>query len=305
MVPSGEAPANVREQGTRIHTAMQGWYGYQLDPLSVLHVLYGLAMEEHPDWEADLRKEQDVSLAMVEGYLEWAAAEGIDADLEVVATEADIEVPLEGLDGVILRAQLDQVVFRPSRGLLGFLDFKTGDLKKHEYLELDPQFKTYSLIQRLAAGHGIPWPGSELRADRPAVSGGVIRSLRRVKRTEKSKPPYYQNDEFWYTPEQLSAQYRRILGLCREIAAARAELDFRSQGDPERLTAWLQEFLPPTPVVHDCSWSCPFVTLCPMMDDGSDWAGALMRSGKYRQQDPYDYYRRDALHGVRAKLAAL
>jgi hypothetical protein len=39
-----------------------------------------------------------------------------------------------------------------------------------------------------------------------------------------------------------------------------------------------------------------------MMDDGSDWPGVLLRSGKFRQADPYGYYRDDPLRAVRMAL---
>jgi hypothetical protein len=39
-----------------------------------------------------------------------------------------------------------------------------------------------------------------------------------------------------------------------------------------------------------------------MMDDGSDWPGVLTRSGKFRQDDPYSYYREDPLRAVREVL---
>jgi hypothetical protein len=309
VIPAEEAPANVRMQGTRIHASLQGLYGYQLDPLVVLHMLYQLEARKHPDWDAELRAELDVSLAMVEGYLEWVAETGADADLEVVGTEMDVTVPLPGLEGVSLRAQMDQVYRQLSTGLLGFLDFKTGDLEKHEYLDLDPQFRTYSLIQQLAAGHGIPTPGNEKRPDRPLVDGGMISSLRRVKRTSRSKPPYYQRDFFRYTPEQLQATYRRVLSVCRQIVLARHELgQIYSDGQPdlEALNRWQQENLPPTPMVHDCKWSCPFASgLCGMLDDGSNWPAMIAGGSRFTQGDPYAYYRRDALRTIREELAAL
>jgi hypothetical protein len=40
------------------------------------------------------------------------------------------------------------------------------------------------------------------------------------------------------------------------------------------------------------------------MDDGSDWAGILTRSGRFTQADPYAYYRDDALASIRAELTA-
>lgn len=310
FLPDRETPAGTRQLGTRIHTAMEGWYGYQLDPLMVLTLIYQAEIQASPDWAEDLRKELDLALAMVEGYLEWTATDGVDADIEVVGAEAEITVPLPGLPEVSLTSKMDQVYRRISTGTLGFLDFKTGDLDKRELLALNPQFKTYSVIQLLASGHGVPVPGMQYRSDRPAVDGGIVRQLRRVKRaTSRARPPFYQDDEFRYTPEQLSAHYLGLVTACSDIAVARDQLAgilgrMSDQQDTAELNQWSRARMPPTPMLKDCSWSCPHVELCPMLDDGSDWIGVLMRSGHYRQGDPYEYYRRDGLQGIRGLLTA-
>jgi hypothetical protein len=266
----------------------------------VLGMLYKIEMSEHPEWESELVSERDLASAMVEGYVEWVAAEGMDAGLEVVAAERDVQVPLPGVPGVMLRARLDQLV-RRSDGVFGFLDFKTAaTFDKREMLALDPQMKTYSLVQQLLT---LIEP-----EETPLVKGGYMTTLRRVKRSSRSQPPYYQRDEFWYTPEQIEACRLRITQLVREILHARWVLDGTYEGTGGSLDA-VNEVqrteLRPVPILSDCRWSCDFVTLCPMMDDGSDWPGVLTQSGRFTQEDPYEYYRRDALRTVRAELAKL
>ena len=54
----------------------------------------------------------------------------------------------------------------------------------------------------------------------------------------------------------------------------------------------------------DCSWDCSFTHVCPMMDDGSDWTGALIRSGRYVQGDPYAYYGDSLITAIRERLGA-
>jgi hypothetical protein len=307
-VPATESPVNVRLLGVRCHTALEGWYGYQLDPVSVLHILYQVEISEHPEYEEELRKERDLAHAMITGYLEWVPETGADADLEVVATEADVQVPCPGLEGVMLRAQMDQVFRELSTGRLGFMDYKTtANFDKHELLMLDPQMPFYCLVQHLASGQWVPGASAEKVAARPLVTGGLITSLRRVKRTDRSKPPYYQRDPIWYTPEKMDSTLIRVQQVCSEILSARAELDaaYAAGGDLSRIN-WLQRSkLRPVPQADNCSWSCPHIGVCPMMDDGSDWTGVLVSSGKYRQADPYEYYRDDALRAVRAALEKL
>jgi RecB family exonuclease len=309
--PEAEEVTGHRILGVRIHAALEGWYGYGLDPLVVLGVLYKIELDRSPEYEAELMAERDLASAMVEGYIEWTAETGADAGLSVVATEADVTVPLPRVEGVSLRARLDQVVLNEQTGLLSFLDFKTAaSFEKHEILALDPQFRIYSLIQLLASrppvdAFGNPYPQAGATG-KPRVDGGIIRTLRRVKRTERSRPPYYATDEFRYDPETISATLAKVQRVGHEIKAARRVLDWaytEGGGTVDVINEVQRSLFPPTPIVRDCGWSCPFVQLCPMMDDGSDWAGVLMRSGQYEQQDPYAYYLNDPLRKVREELA--
>lgn len=293
--PADEPPIGNAALGTRVHAAMEGLYGYGLDPLTTLHTLYALAIEASPEWKEELLKERDLSTPMVEGYVEWAAETGADAMLSVVAVEQDVEVPFPRLRGVSLKARMDQVVLNEETGALSFLDWKTAaTFDRHEHLALDPQFKFYSVVQRLAKPAHVP-----------LVDGGIVRTLRRVKRTAKSSPPYYQSDSFRYTPEELDAAEARITAICEQILNARAALDYvydQHGGALEAVNGTQRLELYPSPVVHECRWQCPFVQLCPMMDDGSDWPGVIVGSGRYIQTDPYSYYRADPVKAVRAVL---
>jgi hypothetical protein len=298
-VPDAEEVTGSRILGIRVHCALEGYYGYGLDPLVVLHLLYKIALEAFPDYEAALITERDLSSAMVEGYIEWLAETGKDAGLSVVGTETEVTVPLPGVEGVILRAKLDRVQLDEATGLLSFVDDKTAaSFERHEILAINPQFRFYSLVQKLAAREV---PGA------PRVLGGVVNTLRRVKRTDRSKPPYYQRDPFRYNETDINSTLLKVTGLAKKIVAARQALDWiytEGKGDLALLNSFQALNLPPTVIETDCSWRCPFLTLCPMLDDGSDWVGSLVRSGHYRQEDPYSYYDRDPLGRVRQMLAA-
>jgi RecB family exonuclease len=291
-VPAQEELTGSRILGTRVHTALEAWQGYDLDPLAVLGITYQLVLDAHPEASQDLLRERELATTMVEGYVGWLAAEGHDAGCETVATEADVQVPLPGMPGVLLRARLDAIV-RDADGTCKFKDYKTGDLERHELLALDFQFKFYCLVQALARQPGDP-----------PVTGGMVDTLRRVKRTAKSTPPYYARDRFSYNPDTMVATGRRVTQVCEEILAARDALDIVGR-DLADVNYIQQTVLRPNPMPRDCSWSCPFVTLCPAMDDGSDWPGMLTRSGRWRQTDPYSYYRADPLAAIRAELARL
>jgi PD-(D/E)XK nuclease superfamily len=299
--PDADEVTGSRILGTRVHAALEGYYGYDLDPLAVLHLLYKFELEASPEFEAELVIERDMASAMIEGYVEWLAETGADAGLTVMGTESEVSVPLPGLPDVILRAKLDRVVLDESTGLLSFVDDKTAaGFERHEILMLDPQFRFYSLVQKLVAREV---PGA------PRVLGGIVNTLRRVKRTDRSKPPYFKRDPFRYNEQMINATLLKVTGVAKKIVAARNSLDWiysptGANGDLAMLESYQALNLAPVPILTDCSWRCPFVSLCPMMDDGSDWVGALVRSGHFRQEDPYAYYERDPLHRVRQALAA-
>jgi hypothetical protein len=300
-VPAEEIPVGSSMTGTRIHTALEGWYGYGLDPVDVLQALYALATEAFPDWSTELAAERELAVTMVKGYQEWVAETGEDANLRVVMTETDLEVPLPGVPGVSLKARMDQVVYDEANGWLSFLDHKTAaNFDSHEKLAMKPQFKHYSVMQRMIQRDG--------RHDRVLISGGIVNTLRRVKRTEKSKPPYYQRDAFRFNDEQLDAAEERIYKLVDRILEARQALDWvygDQQGALEAVNRVQRSECFPSPAYSGCAeWECPFTSVCPMMDDGSDWGGVLLRSGRYRQDDPYQYYRSDPLRAVRQVLGA-
>jgi hypothetical protein len=272
------------QQGTRIHTALEAQYGYGVPAHKALATIYDHAEARWPEPAdvAALRAERETSLIMVSGYLEWVDETGADANLRVVATERDIRVPMPGMPEVLLRAKLDQVVLDEQSGMLSFLDHKTSaSFEKHEHLVLDPQFRHYALIQRLARPAGAP-----------QVYGGIMNTLRRVKRSSASKPPYYQRDAVRFNDEAIEATLMSVRGAVMEIVMARSGFDeIREAGNVlESVNAAQRLITYPNPRVRDCSWDCPFTSLCPMMDDGSDWVGALIASGRYAQGDPYGYY---------------
>lgn len=311
---ASENPVGTRQLGTRVHTALEAHYGYQVDPVAVLAVVYRLAIEKDPEYEQELRKEHELAAIMVSGYLEWVDTEAKDASLQVVAVEADVRVPLPGLPGVLLRARMDQVVRDLLTGFLSFLDHKTADgFDSHTLLELNGQFKFYSLVQLLALS--IPIDGSEPPPGAPVVMGGKINTLRRVKRTEKSKPPYYARDDIRYGPEVVMSTLAKTQRICSQIMEARQELGQLYYGYPavnggvpptiEMINIVQRSTLFPNQMPRDCSWSCPFSSgLCVGMDDGSDWAG-MLASGRFVQGDPYGYYEKGGIASIRNELAAL
>lgn len=295
--PAREQATGPMHLGNLVHLAEEAKFGYGLDPVAVIRLLYKIEIENDPENAAELAKEADLARIMVEGHEEQAAAEGWYGDMQIQAAEMDITADLPGLPGVRLRGKLDISAIDPIDGGLIFLDWKTAaDFSRHEHLDQDPQFRNYALIQRLwAAERG-----------EPLVLGGRVTTLRRVKRTSASRPPYYMSTPFRYNDDHMDAALRRARMVCSEIVIAREALaDAYPQG-LEVVNRVQRELLFPNWVEQDCRWRCPLASgLCGMMDDGSDWGAALVSSGRWVQGNPYDYYRQDGLGAVRERLAQL
>jgi PD-(D/E)XK nuclease superfamily len=304
--PADPVPYGSRESGTRIHTALEGYYGYQLDPLATIALLYKLAIEEHPGHEKELRAEHELARVMIEGYLEWAAAESIDADYRTVYTESDVQAPLPGLPGVILRARLDQVMEQISTGFLLFHDFKTADnFSRHELIRMDTQMKFYALVSHLSAG--APLDGAYSASFAPVVGGGVVTTLRRVKRTAKAKPPFYERTApFRYSPGELISTLCRAQALAGEIIRARWIMDEACRGTPEQIQAAQRSICRPVPDLHTCTWQCPLAAgVCGAMDDSTGWMQMLESSGRFVRADPYAHYQTGGIAGIREHLPQL
>lgn len=276
--PARLSPVGVAHLGTQVHLALEAWYGYDLDPAQVLNYTYGELIKERPEYEAELIKERDYALVMVDGYQEWVASEGVDAGLEVLATEhiREAQIPLYSGTSVTLIGKLDQMVRRERDGAILFRDFKTvGTLQKADSLILDTQMRTYALIQAMTCKEGE-------RAD-----GGLYTMLLRSKRGIRATGPFYSQVEVRYNRNDLNSMYLQVQSVATEMLAAREALD---AGRDHRSVVYA------TPGFH-CEWACAFKNVCPLMDDGSRWEDAL--AGNFIQRDPYDYYSDKDITAVR------
>ena len=283
MRPEQENQVSVANLGTRVHCALEAYYGYGLDPIKALKVIYYLAEKAHPFDAEDLRKQQGYAEAMVEGFIKWSEEEGIDAALEVIQTEHVEEHPLVLDDGTVVRlmAKLDQKVRRLTDGAILFRDWKTvGTLTKAHLLVLDEQMRFYSLLEALSASE------TGERAD-----GGLYTMLLRSKRTAKASGPFYREVEVRFNQHDLDSMMRRTkLTTTRMVEATR-----RLDGGASHL-----DVIEPNHGDY-CGWGCPFTLICPMMDDGSRWEAAL--KANFVKRDPYGYYGTGLIDQVRASLA--
>lgn len=279
-VPTG--PANI---GIIVHEGLEAKYGHGEDPLEVIDTIYAyhkLKWTWDPKATQALEKDYQLARRMVEGYLEWIAAEGLDSQIEILDTEKTVTAPSR-VDGVEIVGKLDVRVRDRVTGFRAFMDHKTvGSLTDPlQTIEISEQFPTYGLLEQLS---------KEFLDD--ICDGGYINMLKRVSRTVRANPPFYARHDIKFNNHQLNSMWRRINSVIIEILDAEARLD---RGEDHRDVAY------PTPA-GDCSWSCPFLKICPLMDDGSRWKEAV--EGAYVRVDPYARYSSPSLRVV-AKQALI
>lgn len=259
--------------GTRVHAALEAHYAEGADLLKTYQELAQkdrmvIAAEGLPDDKFD--DEAELGRIMLEGYLQWVEEEGLDSDLEVIGVEEVLKYPIEISDDLkaTLIGKIDLRVIRKFSGTRGVLDFKTAAAfgMYHDISHMTTQLKTYLLLDKLA---GDP----DTRVDT-----GIYRLLKKVKRTARATPPFYEEMFVSHNDFTLRNFWFQLQGIFRDMLLARAALE--SGGDP---------------MVHaypnataDCRWKCPFVQICPLFDDGSDVDSAV--NDMYVEADPYAYY---------------
>jgi hypothetical protein len=260
--------------GTRVHAALDEYYS---QGVHLLDAHTELVERDRALLEADFRdtyaldSEAELGRIMLEGYLQWVEENGIDNELEIVSTEEIISVPLFG-GAVELQGKLDMRVRRKIDGVRMFRDFKTvgGSLSEFANLaNMNEQVLTYILLEMLK-------DGEENRSE-----GGIFTLLRKVKRTAKATPPFYDQIEVRHNIFTMRSFWNRIHGTLEDMMRVRTALD---TGSNPAYVAY------PTPT-RDCKWKCQFYTICTLIDDGSASEEAL--SDMFEETDPYAYYGTD------------
>lgn len=264
--------------GNRMHAALEGYYGHGDDPLDLLKRIYSIGMEaasDDPFSQRELDAEQTLALIMLEGYLEWIAETGDDELLTDIQVEQTITVP-NFVKGVTLVGKLDVLAVKTTDDRRLFIDHKSvqnlGDFTKT--IDIYEQFPFYCMLLKLAD------PTQQ-------IDGGIVNLLRKVKRTMKAQPPFYDRKEIHVNEHQLKAMWYRTQGAVKEIVTLRRNLD-NSVDNPNAHHFYAY----PTPT-GNCSWACPFFNMCGSMDDGSRWVDAM--NDNFTEIDPYARYNEPGL----------
>lgn len=298
LAPKGNDPTGPLKSGSRVHTALEAFYTPGQDPLDQLkkaqdhdwgeYTAYLVMIGDAPDQgtvEA-FNKDCDLERIMVEGYGEWIAETGADADLEFIATEEIVSVRGDRVFPLLAHqygkpfeivGKLDARVRRNMDGKRLFLDHKTAKslTEALPLLQTDPQMLHYHWLES--------WT-----QDGAWTDGAIYNVLKKVKRTKTAKPPFYARYEIHHNADEIRAYEDRLHEIIQDIFRMEAALE---KANPR--TAAAVAYPNPT---RDCSWDCPFLTVCPMFDDGSRVEHAL-RDG-FRERDPLARYSDPPQKGV-------
>ena len=278
-----------RALGTRLHLALAAYYSTRReDPMEVLE--YTIAEDERmlisqgatEEQLNDLKKEAELARAMLEGYIDWVEENGHDEHLEIIGDEMVVEVPFltaEQADWhqpVHLVGKMDLRVRRTVDLARFFLDHKTvGSLTTpRKTLHMNEQMLFYHLLEYLEfLKEGVS------EEQREYSHGGLYNMLRKVKRTVRANPPFFDRAEVRHNMHELNSHWQSVYGEVMDIIELHKKLD---AGADHRMAAYPNKS-------DNCSWDCDFLAVCPMFDDGS--AAEEMLHDLYETADPHDHYR--------------
>lgn len=271
---------SAKDLGTRVHNALYELYTKNANPITVLDDQYAEAIEflksvpNGDDRTIDLKKEQDLAHAMIEGFMDWREQEQIDVGLKLVAAES-IVIVHSAVKGVFLRGKLDQRWIRKIDGARLFRDWKTvGSISEPaKILPIDEQMKFYHMLEYLEAMEKNNNQPPKWRTD-----GALYTMLRKVKRTGSAKPPFYGQLEVHSNMAELRSMYLRTQKVVEEIVVTRQALD--AGGDH-------RYWCPPRPN-RDLTWKSDFFPVYGLFDDGSNAEGLLEEY--YEHVDPHRRY---------------
>lgn len=269
--------------GTFIHHALSEWYlGNCSDPTHLfwmcteewlessrgVQVVMGDETIDYNPYE-DLEEYQRIGMAMLEGYVEWAAT---NDDFDVLDSEHALYIPMETFDGeqFTFVCRLDMLT-ENSEGIRT-PDFKTaGDFRDADVVHTFPQFRRYPMAVQMAHPE---W------ADE--VIGSSWIALRKIAPSGRSKPPYFMSLPIDLTPEQLQSTYLELRAEATDIISTEHLLSDTKNH---------REIIYPTPT-SDCKWKCEFFSngLCHTWRSMGDVAEQGLLHGSWDNSHYAEYH---------------
>lgn len=243
--------------GNLVHDALALYYDpiYRLNPVLYAQDKVNSVIELEPAFEVEILKEWDLVEIMLLGYIEWLEETGADSDLRFMGSERKVEVKMT--DDVTLISKLDAPVEQVSDGAKLALEHKTVTSLERplDVLKIDTQLLTEHLVRFLDAVE----KGATQEEAYDQCHGVLYNMLRKVKRTSRANPPFYGRVTVPHNIHELRNHWKHVMAVASEIQELHEKLD---EGGSHH------SLVPPSPDTS-CKFSCQFVKICHMFDDGS------------------------------------
>lgn len=260
--------------GVRLHNALEMFYVDGIHPVEAYNRLMRVDNAEFlKTFEANdpivvkkYNSEAELGRIMLEGYVEWLVETNADTKIKILSVEKTISAQIGPDPRVYVQGKVDMHIERED-GSVGIFDHKSA-------VSFDVYYKTSHMSEQLMTYITLE------QAENPDenIDGGTYNLLKKVKRTGTAKPPFYDRMDVRFNDDSLESFMIRLEGTLRDIMFTRDALD---AGQDHRSVAY------PRPS-NDCTWKCPFFSMCTMLDDGSN-AGQYLEDF-FEQVDPNERY---------------
>lgn len=251
------SPLKASEIGVGYHEDLE--FGYNGVPWGdVLATRSQSEVDAADSGDEDAAKAHEKIRIMVEGYADWLEETGADQDVERPQPEFTAR---RELDGLIFQGKIDLLYWSRTWQRLEFIDHKSTGYQlsvKMRALKRSTQPLHYAWL---------------LASTAPMVTHCTINLARQSLRGPTAVGPFYLRDQVEITPEMLEGY----------------ETNLRKDWIPKLLAAYEKTEVPAPSPDDDCSWRCPFFTICPSFDNGEDWRYAL--ENEFTEHDPLARYR--------------
>jgi len=246
--------------GQYVHT---GFEFIEEDWQEAMQALVDEDMENTPEiLHNDVKNQHELARIMVEGLAEWIPTSPVMAGFEVLEREKEIAVDF---GSYAVMGKVDWLV-RLANEDVSILDLKTAaDFRIFKLSDIDLQFRSYIALLEIIYGAESPMMGTWLVA-------------RKVKRTARARPPFYDTKSVTYNQHQLDSVKRYWDATVLPMHHAE---DLHASGN------YHQDMLFPPNPSYDCGL-CPHRDLCPMFDSGDDAEGFIKDC--YEESEPNARY---------------
>lgn len=259
----------VADIGTFVHAGMQAHYTNR-DPLAAIAKSAMILADQDPFLTKDIMAAADFGRIIMEGYVEWLEEEALDHGLKPCLVEKRFQALVGVFQSieVYVSGAIDLVVEDPN-GLIWTIDHKT--LQKFSdilpTLPNDFQGQTYDFLLR---AHGIK------------SVGFIHNQLKRVKRTAKAIPPFYNRTVVHFNDVQRKHHLWHMQGVASDIVRGLTALDECGE-DKELWSQVLHTHFQPF-YTKDSSWRSDFLDVSILMDTDPE-AAADMLAASYTQKE--------------------